>query len=110
LGRNRSVEPDAEPLAQTPDRATLRDAPGSPRIEVEDRGADHVDVWVALAELPRRQREVTVLRYFLQMSTQETAAALGVGEGTVKNSLSKARSALAQTLRIDDQEEHDVQT
>jgi RNA polymerase sigma-70 factor (ECF subfamily) len=83
---------------------------GSPRMEVEDRGADHVDIQVALAELPRRQREVTVLRYFLQMSTQETAAALGVGEGTVKNSLSKARSALAQALRIDDQEEHDVQT
>jgi RNA polymerase sigma-70 factor (sigma-E family) len=82
---------------------------GPSRIEAEDGGADHVDIQLALADLPRRQREVTVLRYFLRMSTQETADALGVSEGTVKNSLSKARAALANSLRIDDQEEHDVQ-
>ncbi|MEX1264842.1 MAG: sigma factor-like helix-turn-helix DNA-binding protein [Actinomycetota bacterium] len=56
----------------------------------------------ALAALPRRQREVAVLRYFLQLSTEETAIALGVGAGTVKNSLAKARVSLAVTLRETD--------
>jgi RNA polymerase sigma-70 factor, ECF subfamily len=75
-----------------------------------DRDGDHVDIELALTELPRRQREVTVLRYFLQFSTEETAKALGVSPGTVKNSLSKARAALAHKLHIDAQEENDVQT
>lgn len=41
---------------------------------------DHVDVARALEALPRRQREVAVLRYLLEMSTAEVAAALGIGE------------------------------
>jgi RNA polymerase sigma-70 factor (ECF subfamily) len=66
--------------------------------------ADRVDVMRALASLPRRQREVAVLRYLLEMSTREVAATLQIGEGTVKNSLAKARLALATRLRIDDAE------
>jgi RNA polymerase sigma-70 factor (ECF subfamily) len=61
---------------------------------------DAVDVDRALASLPRRQREVAVLRYLLDLDTKEVATVLGVSEGTVKNSLSKARTALAATLRI----------
>jgi RNA polymerase sigma-70 factor (ECF subfamily) len=64
-----------------------------------------LDVERALASLPRRQREVAVLRYLLDMTTAETAAALRVSEGTVKNSLSKARTALAAALRVHDEEE-----
>ena len=60
-----------------------------------------VDLLTALAALPRRQREVAVLRYLLRMTTKETATTLGVGEGTVKNSLSHARGALATALRIE---------
>ena len=63
---------------------------------------DRVDAARALAVLPRRHREVAVLRYFLQLSTDETAAALGVGVGTVKNSLAKARVSLATALRETD--------
>ena len=62
-----------------------------------------VDIERALATLPRRQREVAVLRYLLGLSTREAASVLGVGEGTVKNSLSKARTALASTLGISDE-------
>lgn len=79
-------------------RERLGDAPlGNPGTS-EDR----VDVARALAGLPRRQREVAVLRYFLQLSTDETATALGVGTGTVKNSLAKARVSLATALRETD--------
>lgn len=65
---------------------------------------DHIDVSRALAGLPRRQREVAVLRYLIDMSTREVAETLGVGEGTVKNSLAKARTALAERLRVVDTE------
>lgn len=63
-------------------------------------GPDEVDLRRALATLPRRQREVAVLRYLLQLDTKEAAAALRVSEGTVKNSLSKARDALAARLLV----------
>jgi RNA polymerase sigma-70 factor (ECF subfamily) len=62
-------------------------------------------VTAALAGLPRRQREVTVLRYYLGMNVAETASALGVGEGTVKTSLHRARIALAAALGEPNDEE-----
>ena len=52
----------------------------------------------AVRALPRRQRECVVLRYFLDCSTAETAEALGVSEGTVKQHLHRALAALAVTL------------
>jgi len=73
------------------------------------RSVERVDVERALSGLPRRQRQIAVLRYFLQMDTREVADALGVSEGTVKNSLSKAKAALAVNLQIDEQEENDVE-
>jgi RNA polymerase sigma factor (sigma-70 family) len=74
-------------------------APGEPPT------ADRIDVDRALAMLPRRQREVAVLRYYLQLDTREVASALEVGEGTVKSTLSRARAALAEALGIDEHEE-----
>jgi len=38
----------------------------------------------SLRALPRRQREVVVLRYYLECSVDETAALLGLSEGAVK--------------------------
>ena len=67
--------------------------------------ADRLDVDRALAALPRRQREVAVLRYYLQLSTREVASALELDEGTVKSTLFRARVALAQALGIDENEE-----
>lgn len=65
---------------------------------------DHIEVARALSTLPRRQREVAVLRYLLEMSTAEVAAALGIGEGTVKSSLARARAYLVDTLAMHDDE------
>jgi RNA polymerase sigma factor (sigma-70 family) len=67
--------------------------------------ADRLDADRALAALPRRQREVAVLRYYLQLSTREVAAALELDEGTVKSTLFRARAALARALGIDENEE-----
>jgi len=67
--------------------------------------ADRIDVDRALAALPRRQREVAVLRYYLQLSTREVASALELEEGTVKSTLFRARAALAGALGIVENEE-----
>jgi len=67
--------------------------------------AERIDVDRALAALPRRQREVAVLRYYLQLSTREVASALELEEGTVKSTLFRARAALAGALGIVENEE-----
>lgn len=72
---------------------------GSPLGADPTAGADRaMDVKQALARLPRRQREVVVLRYYLQFDTREVADALRINEGTVKSTLFRARTALAEAL------------
>jgi RNA polymerase sigma-70 factor (ECF subfamily) len=72
---------------------------GAPSTTRSDRPqGDAVDVERAIATLPRRQREVVVLRYLLDLNTAETAATLRIHEGTVKSELSRARSMLAERL------------
>jgi RNA polymerase sigma factor (sigma-70 family) len=63
------------------------------------------DVARALAALPRRQREVAVFHYFLDMDVAETAAVLGIAEGTAKSALHRARRSLSRALADDDSSE-----
>jgi RNA polymerase sigma-70 factor (sigma-E family) len=53
-------------------------------------------VVAALADLSDRQREVIVLRYFLDYSEAEIAEALGISRGSVKQHASRAVAALAK--------------
>jgi RNA polymerase sigma-70 factor (sigma-E family) len=59
-------------------------------------GEDRREVLRAVARLPRRQREVLVLRYFAGLSDSEIAADLGVSRGTVVSTASRALAALAR--------------
>jgi RNA polymerase sigma-70 factor (ECF subfamily) len=68
---------------------------------VVDHGAA-IDTRRALATLSRRQREVTVLFYYCDLTVREVAAELGIDEGSVKSTLHKARAALAAVLRDED--------
>jgi RNA polymerase sigma-70 factor (ECF subfamily) len=68
---------------------------------------DRMDVARALAALPRRLREATVLRYYLGLDVAEVAGALGVTEGTAKTTLFRARQALAAALGDHDEEAQD---
>jgi RNA polymerase sigma-70 factor, ECF subfamily len=62
---------------------------------------DGIDVAAALRQLSHRQRQVTVLRFYLGMDVREIAQHLGMAEGTVKNALFRAREALRPLLTTD---------
>ncbi len=74
-----------EPTAPSADEATM-DA---------DRRAAVLD---ALAALPRRQREVLVLRHYLDLSEAEIADALSISRGAVKSHASRGAAALRGRL------------
>jgi RNA polymerase sigma-70 factor (sigma-E family) len=52
----------------------------------------------ALRRLPDRQREVIVLRIFLDLDIDATARHLGIAQGTVRAHLSRAMTALRSEL------------
>ena len=56
----------------------------------------------ALGGLTKDQRDVVVLRYFVQLSEAQTAAALGVPRGTVKSRLSRSLAQLATSDHLSD--------
>ncbi len=59
---------------------------------------EHQEVLRAVNALPRRQREVLVLRYWSDLSEAEIADALGISKGTVKSQASRALASLSQTI------------
>lgn len=59
---------------------------------------DRAAVVRALAELPRRQREAIVLRYYADLSEAQTAHAMGISAGAVKSHTSRAMAALRHLL------------
>lgn len=69
---------------------------------IAERGADDarqdLDLARALRRLPHRQRASVVLHHYLDLSVDDAAAVMGVSPGTVKTSLSRARSSLAREL------------
>jgi RNA polymerase sigma factor (sigma-70 family) len=52
----------------------------------------------AIRRLPDRQREALVLRYYLDLSEEQIAAAMGISRGTVKSTASRALAALGRIL------------
>jgi len=82
------------------------------RLEVlNDAGVEGCDMAVSrqqvlaaieaeIAELPLRQREAFLLRYWEEFDVAETAKAMGCTEGSVKTHCSRAVHALARALRL----------
>ena len=85
--------PVREPLSAA-DRPEIHDVTGAT--------GDAYAVRQALLGLPRRQREVTALRYYLGLDVRGIADHLGIAEGTVKAMLFRARQSLALALGDDD--------
>jgi RNA polymerase sigma-70 factor (sigma-E family) len=60
---------------------------------------DQQEVVCALRELPSRQREALVLRYWLDLREAEIAQAMGISAGSVKVHTSRGMAALTKALR-----------
>jgi RNA polymerase sigma-70 factor (sigma-E family) len=56
------------------------------------------ELWRMLQELPPRQREAIVCRFYLDLSEEQTADALGISIGTVKSSTSRGLAALRAAM------------
>ena len=75
-----------------------------PNRERAETSVSDPAVEAALAELDAKQRSVVVCRHLLGWSVAETAAALGVREGTVKSRLHRAHLILKSHLsHLEDQ-------
>jgi RNA polymerase sigma-70 factor (sigma-E family) len=77
----------------------LPDAGTSPSAESE--GVDlrrNDELAIAIRELPQRQREVVVLRYYLDLSEEQIASWLGVTTGSVKTHAFRATAALQKRM------------
>ncbi|MGK4582333.1 sigma-70 family RNA polymerase sigma factor [Kitasatospora sp. HPMI-4] len=59
---------------------------------------EHRQVFDALAQLTRRQREVLVLRYWSELTEAQIAQTLGLSRGTVKSTASRALDVLEKKL------------
>jgi RNA polymerase sigma factor (sigma-70 family) len=80
---------------------------GGPLLESAEAtvllGEEHRAVLAAIRRLPARQREAVVLRYYLDMTEDQAANAMGVTRGTVKSATSRAIAALGRMLKEDSQ-------
>jgi RNA polymerase sigma-70 factor (sigma-E family) len=78
----------------------LRQAP--PDMPPAERGAlaflEQPNVAAVLRELPERQREAIVLRYYADLSEAEIAATMGISRGAVKSHTARGMSALRAAL------------
>ncbi|MEY4344438.1 MAG: hypothetical protein RL032_270 [Pseudomonadota bacterium] len=57
------------------------------------------EIETEILELPARQREAFLMRYWEEMDVAETAAAMGCSQGSVKTHCSRAVHALSQALK-----------
>lgn len=61
-----------------------------------------LSVRTAVRALPRRRRQIIVLRFVGELTLPEIAAALNVGLGTVKSELHHALSCLKESLSVNE--------
>lgn len=70
--------------------------PGPEAVAMRDEGVRTIRQM--LAHLPDRQREALILRFFEEMSVEQTAEAMGCAPGTVKATVHQALRALRRKL------------
>lgn len=59
------------------------------------------ELWKAVQKLPSKMQSVLYLRYFLELSVDETAQALEIAEGTVKSQTHRALDRLQTIIRTE---------
>ena len=88
------VDEGRRPWRRESPTASLPEPSASERLGYEDREA----LLAALADLSAGQRSAVVLRYWLGLSVEETAADLGCSTGTVKSQTARAVLRLREAL------------
>jgi RNA polymerase sigma-70 factor (ECF subfamily) len=73
-----------------------------PVVDPSDAAATRLALAAALQALPRRQREVVVLRYLSDWPEATVAASLGITPGSVKTHLHRGLASLRQMLGQDE--------
>ena len=61
--------------------------------------AERQEIMRAIRQLPPRQREVLVLRYYLDLSDAEIAAVMGIGASSVRSAARRAGQSLGRAMR-----------
>jgi RNA polymerase sigma-70 factor (sigma-E family) len=83
---------------------------GAPTPELAAAGSDleaEMDLRYALRNLPPRQRAAVVLRYYCDLSVEQTAEAMNCSTGNVKSQTARGLAALRRVLETEKQrEEH----
>jgi RNA polymerase sigma-70 factor (sigma-E family) len=74
------------------------DPPGESAEAMALVGEEHRQVLTAIRQLPARQREALVLRFYLDLDEEQIAAAMRISRGTVKSTTSRALAALGRIL------------
>jgi RNA polymerase sigma-70 factor (ECF subfamily) len=85
--------------------AVRRHAPAVAALKGDDHDdatATRLALVAALEALPRRQRDVIVLRHLVDLSEQQVAEQLGLSIGSVKTHLRRAKKRLRVELDPDD--------
>jgi RNA polymerase sigma-70 factor (sigma-E family) len=104
---NKSVVNGGRDLLRRKRRAATADLRLGPRAQslksaehtvVERHEADRL--WAAITTLPMRQRQVLVLRYYLDQNEAEIADTLGISRGAVKKHASRGIAALAREWEV----------
>jgi RNA polymerase sigma-70 factor, ECF subfamily len=85
------------------DLLELLEGEGSARSESAADAVSRAQILLRIdtevAQLPSRQREAFLLRYWEELDVAETATVMGCSEGSVKTHCSRAVRALAKALR-----------
>ena len=74
------------------------DQPGESAEAVALISEEHRQVLASIRRLPTRQREVLVLRFYLDLDEEEIAVSMRISRGTVKSTTSRALAALGRIL------------
>lgn len=61
--------------------------------------AEREEIMRAVRRLPRRQREALVLRFYLDLSAEETATTMGISPGSVRSATHRALASLGGMLQ-----------
>jgi RNA polymerase sigma-70 factor (sigma-E family) len=79
-------------------RERLVDRPPEPATTAPAGPEERMLIWAALSKVPKRQRAALVLRYWEDLSLDETAEALGCSVGNVKSQCARGLRTLRDLL------------